>query len=64
MTNPGSDSASFWDSLLDRLEDFLEAAQDAQELHPEDKDSDHTWKPKRQDRAGGSKGFSEDGRLK
>ena len=37
MTNPNSDNASSGDSLLDRLQDFVEAEQDAPELHQDGK---------------------------
>ena len=63
MTNPGSGSISFGNSLLDRLEAFPEAEQDAPGVDPWDKDSDYIWKPPRQDRNGGGDGFPEDREL-
>ena len=58
MTNPGSDSASFWDSLLDRLEEFLEAEQDAPRFSAGNKDSNHIWKLQRPNRDSGGHGVA------
>ena len=61
MTTPHSNPEAFWNNLLDRLEQFVEAEQDAPGVSPRDKDPDYIWKPPRPDRDGGGQGVAENG---
>ena len=63
MTTPYGDSKAFWNNLLDNLQQFVEAEQDAPGVDPWDKDQNYIWKPPRPDRDGGSNGLPEVGGL-
>ena len=63
MTTPHSDPETFWNNLLDNLQQFVEAEQDEPGVEPWDKDPDYIWKPPREDRDRGGSGFPEDSGL-
>ena len=54
MTFAHSDPEAFWNNLLDNLQQFVEAGQDAPRLAQWDKDPDYIWKPPKPDRDGGA----------
>jgi len=63
MTTPHGDPEAFWNNLLEKLEQFVEADQDAPRVNPWDKDPDYIWKPPWPDRDGGGSGLPENGGL-
>ena len=63
MTQPHSNPEEFWNNLLDNLQEFVEAEQDAPGISERDKDRDYIWKPPRPDRDGGRNCVPEDGGL-
>ena len=64
MTTPYSDPEAFWNNLLDKLEQVLEAEQDAPGVSERHEDPDCIWKPPRPNRDGRGPGVPEDDRTK
>ena len=54
---------AYWRNLLDNLQQFVEAEQDAPRLRPWDKDPNYIWNPPRKDRDGRGDSVPENGRL-
>jgi len=61
MTFPTAEPEAFLVNLIDNLQHFVEAEQDAPGVDPWDKDPDYIWKPPGPNRDGGFSGVSENG---